>query len=456
MRLKKLLALGLGLTLGMGVFALSACDLNTDDSGNDDPDISGENPGGENPGGEAVGTRWLAVEGSVVAGSSDDLVSVSGVELDIDVSGLLDTESGDFDVQVGVASPAEGSGYIFGREGIPFLTIETYTGEITDYSTVKLEAADELVSFMPYLLYIPEALNAQTLDPLNTFAEAYGGVTKSGSSVTLNLIAMAENMMDEVYEILDGLTAEMTISQVYEADIFKNILTAVNGYIPTETLVEYAEDAILAAMGAQLPEGQTLLPAPTANQTLYDYIGALLDDELFAAKFGMDKALGELTAAEIIAMIAASSGADASEIDFDEFKATLKPMLESVISFDNGELRVGNESGGMIISKAAITYSTGANDAVTQIGIDLEMAVVELGTEYSYDIQLGAKYLSEGELADIGGATVVLGSEEYTVDEFLAQYSAEDFPLGPSEGGDTIDPPVENPDDSVGVLPDVA
>ena len=110
----------------------------------------------------------------------------------------------------------------------------------------------------------------------------------------------------------------------------------------------------------------------------------------------------------------------------------------------------------MIISKAAITYSTGANDAVTQIGIDLEMAVVELGTEYSYDIQLGAKYLSEGELADIGGATVVLGSEEYTVDEFLAQYSAEDFPLGPSEGGDTIDPPVENPDDSVGVLPDVA
>ena len=141
---------------------------------------------------------------------------------------------------------------------------------------------------------------------------------------------------------------------------------------------------------------------------------------------------------------------------FDEFKATLRPMLESVINFDNGALIVGSESGGVIISKAAITYSTGANDAVTQIGIDLEMAVVELGTEYSYDIQFGAKYVSEGELADIGEATVVLGSEEYTVDEFLAQYSAEDFPLDPSEGGDIFDPPVENPDDSVEVLPDVA
>lgn len=447
-KFKKFVSCLAALSLAFGAAALAACGDETDPSAVQDKidEITDSM--------QSVDYKSATLSATTsIKGTSDGETLNIGAE----TNGTADMQTGDLDLVVkatvdegGVKSNS--TNYMFLRELNGF----SYSADsvVSDWTGLTLSAggsAEESGSAALGGLGAMELDGTAAIMLAAQLGNSYGATSTNDEAVKVDLIAMLRGIYDDVSEVVDSLGAETTISALYDADLFKNVVGALGTVIPAEDAYLIANAVLATAMGgtySAAPSSPAItIPAPGEGISLYDYIGDLLDSTQFASSLGFGQSIGSIKVIDLINM------GSSTPIAINEVKAQLNAVLDYV-SFENG-LTVSIPGYGsqttIGVSRADITYHiadkvlTGVSvDVNGSVTVDEQTAVSSTQTETTTSLSVLANLeiqfsSSAASLTDLGATNV-----EY-YDHMTGEYKI--VPMGDYLDG-TVDNPVDNPVDS--------
>ena len=249
------------------------------------------------------GTEYRSMDFS--AGFSVDVAQGGIVQtVTADIDGKIDFSEYGADLQVGYTQPGYSReyGYLFVRDYTMFASDTSYASPV-DTQGMVLQVASTLLpqdtpsldtgsessqtstSWVSVLGGIVTSSDAAAALGVVSLADKYGAVTVEDDSLTIDMVAFIGAMYEGVGQLIESLTDDTTLSEVYSSGIVSDLLSSV--YIADEQLA-YLVSLVNSSSGA------ALLPEPEEGQGLYEYIGALLKDEQLGTAAGLDGAVGDV------------------------------------------------------------------------------------------------------------------------------------------------------------------
>lgn len=331
--------------------------------------------------------------------------------LDMTLEGALDIDTFSADVVV-TEEGADGSGYIFIRDGIQFVTASQYenyqnAAEVPLFVAQNLmleEIGEVIVQSDPALAYA-----------LFSLAANYGGVTLSGNQMTLDAVAFVKGVFDDVKSIVNSLTEETTILDIYGGEEVFSFMSAL-GLVADGEDVKTIAQFVLSTIAPAEMVSQFYFPEVESGQSAYDYVGALLNSEEFASNFGLDESFGSMKVTDLLNM----SGGN---VTIEQLQQSFEGINE-IINFENG-LTINTGYQVANISKASVTFTL--NDDKQLVGGALEFAVSVTDSQTqsltSLELSLGIELAEVSRVADVSGNSVTAfmdeGLTQTTVGEYL-------------------------------------
>lgn len=399
---KRFIALLGAVAIASGSFAIAACGDGTGEGGGEIEQFIAE----ARQATQSADYKSAVMTADMTMTAQQNAVTLTmeyGIEMEMDLETL--------DADISVTSPDQymlkpAISYAFIRDMVNFSAEQTYESAVTDFTDVHLIASQSSQggTDVSDILGQTGGMNMQALDTGTSFAAAaladkYGAVTLSDGSLSVNLIALASGLIGQLDDFVGGLTDQTTVGDVYDTDIAKNLIGACNYAIDAQDLY-----TILDSYASQV---SFETPAPAEGQSLYDYIGVLLNDSNL---WGRDEPLGSALLNDLYG----ATGVKGLKDSYAE--------LRKVISVDDGSLTVN--AGGQIIeiSAFAIEYAFDGDGALTGADGKLSGTVTQNGVAVQMDMDMSFEYSeAEATLADISQALVYDGGEYITVEEYLAK-----------------------------------
>lgn len=340
------------------------------------------------------------------------------------VNGKIDLTNFDADMEVGMKTGEMTEyGYIYIRDKQGFASSDSYATKPAA-SDMVLDTIDPVSALLSELSL---DVNTKGVAMLLTLANSYDAITISDSSITLNLVTMTKGIFDDVTEVVDSLTDQTTISQIYSNDIFKNVLNAANKLMDADQA--YALVVYLLTGGTSTEN--VPLPAPAEGQSIYDYIGSLLTNVQLAEDMGLTSAIGDQS---LVGLINAMN--NTTSITAEMIKTQFNQIVSEYISFGddgmtivlaryseegvNGQGEVVSSTSydtTLTISEAQITYNLNGDKALTSEQFSLGIIIVNgqdnstIGIDADVSINFSD---ATTQVSNIGSAQVVTGYDSTT------------------------------------------
>ena len=353
----------------------------------------------------------MSMEGTGSAASSN---------MDVSVDAVMDLATMEYDMEAVMtdSNNVTSYGYAFIRGMQLFASEDDYEAQQTDYSNIVLIPAGSYSSLGA--TSVSAVGDLQTVFAAATLAECYNAVTLADNSLTINTISLVKGIYDDLLEIVDALTAETTISDIYAHDLFKNVIGSVGEVISAQE----AYDAVLQIFNLAVSSSPSAadvefpLPAPSEGQSLYDYIGSVLNNAEFAQAMGLGQSLGSIVLLDLINM-----GNTYNPVTIQDVKAAISAIAQ-YISFDDGlTLYIDNVE--VQVDGCDIVYNFSESGALS--GVELECGITATATSVAnagtMQITVGveASYSgAEAQLADLNSNLVNVGyGETMPLGEYL-------------------------------------
>lgn len=353
----------------------------------------------------------MSIEGTGSAASSN---------MDVSVDAVMDLATMEYDMEAVMtdSNNVTSYGYAFIRGMQLFASEDDYEAQQTDYSNIVLIPAGSYSSLGA--TSVSAVGDLQTVFAAATLAECYNAVTLADNSLTINTISLVKGIYDDVLEIVDALTAETTISDIYAHDLFKNVIGSVGEVISAQEAYDAALQIFNLAVSSSpsAADVEFPLPAPSEGQSLYDYIGSVLNNAEFAQAMGLGQSLGSIVLLDLINM-----GNTYNPVTIQDVKAAISAIAQ-YISFDNGlTLYIDNVE--VQVDGCDIVYNFSESGALS--GVELECGITATATSSAnagtMQITVGveASYSgAEAQLADLNSNLVNVGyGETMPLGEYL-------------------------------------
>lgn len=353
----------------------------------------------------------MSIEGTGSAASSN---------MDVSVDAVMDLATMDYDMEAVMtdSNNVTSYGYAFIRGMQLFASEDDYEAQQTDYSNIVLIPAGSYSSLGA--TSVSAVGDLQTVFAAATLAECYNAVTLADNSLTINTISLVKGIYDDLLEIVDALTAETTISDIYAHDLFKNVIGSVGEVISAQEAYDAALQIFNLAVSSSpsAADVEFPLPAPSEGQSLYDYIGSVLNNAEFAQAMGLGQSLGSIVLLDLINM-----GNTYNPVTIQDVKATISAIAQ-YISFDDGlTLYIDNVE--VQVDGCDIVYNFSESGALS--GVELECGITATATSVAnagtMQITVGveASYSgAEAQLADLNSNLVNVGyGETMPLGEYL-------------------------------------
>ena len=353
----------------------------------------------------------MSMEGTGSAASSN---------MDVSVDAVMDLATMEYDMEAVMtdSNNVTSYGYAFIRGMQLFASEDDYEAQQTDYSNIVLIPAGSYSSLGA--TSVSAVGDLQTVFAAATLAECYNAVTLADNSLTINTISLVKGIYDDVLEIVDALTAETTISDIYAHDLFKNVIGSVGEVISAQEAYDAALQIFNLAVSSSpsAADVEFPLPAPSEGQSLYDYIGSVLNNAEFAQAMGLGQSLGSIVLLDLINM-----GNTYNPVTIQDVKAEISAIAQ-YISFDDGlTLYIDNVE--VQVDGCDIVYNFSESGALS--GVELECGITATATSVAnagtMQITVGveASYSgAEAQLADLNSNLVNVGyGETMPLGEYL-------------------------------------
>lgn len=370
------------------------------------------------------GTEYRSMDFS--AGFSVDVAQGGIVQtVTADIDGKIDFSEYGVDLQVGYTQPGYSReyGYLFVRDYTMFASDTSYASPV-DTQGMVLQVASTLLpqdtplqdtgsessqtstSWVSVLGGIVTSSDAAAALGVVSLADKYGAVTVEDDSLTIDMVAFIGAMYEGVGQLIESLTDDTTLSEVYSSGIVSDLLSSV--YIADEQLA-YLVSLVNSSSGA------ALLPEPEEGQGLYEYIGALLKDEQFGAAAGLDGAVGDVKFIDCIQGITGDYSITMRRIQ------AMYAAAETYVFMEDGSFVIDLETTRIELNDCKLRCRLNADGALCGEDISLALSVEGGGQSVEFDLNMTADYSVEAAaLADIGNNLVKSSDGYSTVDDYLA------------------------------------
>lgn len=370
------------------------------------------------------GTEYRSMDFS--AGFSVDIAQGGIVQtVTADIDGKIDFSEYGVDLQVGYTQPGYSReyGYLFVRDYTMFTSDTSYASPV-DTQGMVLQAASTLLpqdtpsldtgsessqtstSWVSVLGGIVTSSDAAAALGVVSLADKYGAVTVEDDSLTIDMVAFIGAMYEGVGQLIESLTDDTTLSEVYSSGIVSDLLSSV--YIADEQLA-YLVSLINSSSGA------ALLPEPEEGQGLYEYIGALLKDEQLGTAAGLDGAVGDVKFIDCIQGITGDYSITMRRIQ------AMYAAAETYVFMEDGSFVIDLETTRIELNDCKLRCRLNADGALCGEDISLALSVEGGGQSVEFDLNMTADYSVEAAaLADIGNNLVKSSDGYSTVDDYLA------------------------------------
>ena len=370
------------------------------------------------------GTEYRSMDFS--AGFSVDIAQGGIVQtVTADIDGKIDFSEYGVDLQVGYTQPGYSReyGYLFVRDYTMFTSDTSYASPV-DTQGMALQAASTLLpqdtpsldtgsessqtstSWVSVLGGIVTSSDAAAALGVVSLADKYGAVTVEDDSLTIDMVAFIGAMYEGVGQLIESLTDDTTLSEVYSSGIVSDLLSSV--YIADEQLA-YLVSLINSSSGA------ALLPEPEEGQGLYEYIGALLKDEQLGTAAGLDGAVGDVKFIDCIQGITGDYSITMRRIQ------AMYAAAETYVFMEDGSFVIDLETTRIELNDCKLRCRLNADGALCGEDISLALSVEGGGQSVEFDLNMTADYSVEAAaLADIGNNLVKSSDGYSTVDDYLA------------------------------------
>lgn len=401
-KLKKLAAVGMALAVGVSCSALFGCA--------DSPEKQYINSAAT----ATAAAEYKSYRAAMSLYMSTD-TSESHERISVRVGAIVNPYAQDADI-VAQLNPVPGdinTSYSFMRDGFGFQTVDTFASGVDSFEGVAMRELS--LDSMSVILgqgvgTAPQLTDASAMLAFAAFAEAYGAVTMADSSLTINLVDLAEGVVGAVDSIVNSLTDQTTIEQIYNDEFFKNMLGALEMVFSAQDLYDFVQNLGQPAVSAG-GAANSLIPQPTEGQSLYDYINGILTDDEFSAATGLDKPAGQITVCELFTLISgAAQPVTAAQIK-EEYGA-----IRDKFSFDDGLTITVAENAVAVVSKADFVCTFNESDELVGVTAGIVIDLDDNAWKDKLQASLEIEYSkTEAELEDISKA--VIGG--ITVGEYL-------------------------------------
>lgn len=370
------------------------------------------------------GTEYRSMDFS--AGFSVDVAQGGIVQtVTADIDGKIDFSEYGVDLQVGYTQPGYSReyGYLFVRDYTMFTSDTSYASPV-DTQGMVLQAASTLLpqdtpsldtgsessqtstSWVSVLGSILTSSDAAAALGFVSLADKYGAVTVEDDSLTIDMVAFIGAMYEGVGQLIESLTDDTTLSEVYSSGIVSDLLSSV--YIADEQLA-YLVSLVNSSSGA------ALLPEPEEGQGLYEYIGALLKDEQLGTAAGLDGAVGDVKFIDCIQGITGDYSITMRRIQ------AMYAAAETYVFMEDGSFVIDLETTRIELNDCKLRCRLNADGALCGEDISLALSVEGGGQSVEFDLNMTADYSAEAAaLADIGNNLVKSSDGYSTVDDYLA------------------------------------
>ena len=370
------------------------------------------------------GTEYRSMDFS--AGFSVDIAQGGIVQtVTADIDGKIDFSEYGADLQVGYTQPGYSReyGYLFVRDYTMFASDTSYASPV-DTQGMVLQVASTLLpldtpsqdtgsessqtstSWVSVLGGIVTSSDAAAALGFVSLADKYGAVTVEDDSLTIDMVAFIGAMYEGVGQLIESLTDDTTLSEVYSSGIVSDLLSSV--YIADEQLA-YLVSLVNSSSGA------ALLPEPEEGQGLYEYIGALLKDEQFGAAAGLDGAMGDVKFIDCIQGITGDYSITMRRIQ------AMYAAAETYVFMEDGSFVIDLETTRIELNDCKLRCRLNADGALCGEDISLALSVEGGGQSVEFEMNMSADYSVEAAaLADIGNNLVKSSDGYSTVDDYLA------------------------------------
>ena len=370
------------------------------------------------------GTEYRSMDFS--AGFSVDVAQGGIVQtVTADIDGKIDFSEYGADLQVGYTQPGYSReyGYLFVRDYTMFASDTSYASPV-DTQGMVLQVASTLLpqdtpsldtgsessqtstSWVSVLGGIVTSSDAAAALGVVSLADKYGAVTVEDDSLTIDMVAFIGAMYEGVGQLIESLTDDTTLSEVYSSGIVSDLLSSV--YIADEQLA-YLVSLINSSSGA------ALLPEPEEGQGLYEYIGALLKDEQLGTAAGLDGAMGDVKFIDCIQGITGDYSITMRRIQ------AMYAAAETYVFMEDGSFVIDLETTRIELNDCKLRCRLNADGALCGEDISLALSVEGGGQSVEFDLNMTADYSVEAAaLADIGNNLVKSSDGYSTVDDYLA------------------------------------
>ena len=347
------------------------------------------------------------------------------MDFSADIDGKIDFSEYGVDLQVGYTQPGYSReyGYLFVRDYTMFTSDTSYASPV-DTQGMVLQAASTLLpqdtpsldtgsessqtstSWVSVLGSILTSSDAAAALGFVSLADKYGAVTVEDDSLTIDMVAFIGAMYEGVGQLIESLTDDTTLSEVYSSGIVSDLLSSV--YIADEQLA-YLVSLVNSSSGA------ALLPEPEEGQGLYEYIGALLKDEQLGTAAGLDGAVGDVKFIDCIQGITGDYSITMRRIQ------AMYAAAETYVFMEDGSFVIDLETTRIELNDCKLRCRLNADGALCGEDISLALSVEGGGQSVEFDLNMTADYSAEAAaLADIGNNLVKSSDGYSTVDDYLA------------------------------------
>lgn len=433
-KLKKLLAVGVAVAIGGSCVAFSACGA------------SAENAFIE----KAYAATKEASYNSVAMSASAEITQ-GEQKNSADVAVGIDFDRGALDLSAGIYSDAAGYeyNYAFVRDGYLFSNSEPSDSAVTNFEDFALgvlnTSASPVSRAVAECAVNPQLTEAISMLALADIAEDYGAVTLDEDALNIDFVAAAEGLYNEVNEFVDSLTDETTLYDVYENDVVKNVLDALDMVLTPDELYDEINQIIEDEffMGGV---GVIYIPEPEGQSTLYEYIGEVLNDEEFAKFLVADGTLGEMKLVSLMSIISAES---LTARDIKDAYAAVKKL----ITIEDGVMDLAVDlNTSFTISKCVMSCKFNEDNVITGVAMEFDASlnsqlVIEIGVTLAIEYSEGAAKLADVNNALIGDVTVeeYIGGKRPSADDDNPSGTTEEGIVSGEVNGTVDDDTVETP-----------
>ena len=353
----------------------------------------------------------MSIEGTGSAASSN---------MDVSVDAVMDLATMEYDMEAVMtdSNNVTSYGYAFIRGMQLFASEDDYEAQQTDYSNIVLIPAGSYSSLGA--TSVSAVGDLQTVFAAATLAECYNAVTLADNSLTINTISLVKGIYDDLLEIVDALTAETTISDIYAHDLFKNVIGSIGEVISAQEAYDAALQIFNLAVSSSpsAADVEFPLPAPSEGQSLYDYIGSVLNNAEFAQAMGLGQSLGSIALLDLINM-----GNTSNPATIQDVKAAIS-AISQYISFEDG-LTIYADSTQIDISGCDMVYNFNESGALTGAHTQCGVTITNSGDSLDISVDMSVEYsAADADLADINSNTVSVGGTEMTVGDYLEALSS--------------------------------